>query len=784
MKDITILFIMISAIISTNNIAINAEQIALNNWQIHTTMHNSLCAVADNNNKIWIGTSGGIVVYANDNDTNPILLNAGNKLLTPTIITMISVGEYVIAGSKEGIIEKININTFDCQHITSIKDHNFNNPQINDFAMLNEDSLLIAGNFGMAILDIKRNIFVRTIYTLGNYPPNTSVNNIVINNDTIYVSTSTGIAFIHKNNQINNPANWNNILYNATYQQAKIIMYNGNIFANLNSSIRRLVNNKFEVFIVPPNVEHNLLFNDIAVYDNKIFVMDEVYIIPVTNIDEPEPTMNNAIYGSGISWAIRNNGFVVIDNDNIETKIIVLHKTLGAVFIKESAFQQPDSVIIKTPNTPFNNNFASITLDKNGILYAVSDNSQKKMLGGNFIMVFDGSNWIKYNPETIDTNATGNFNYITTSPDNKIYATSWGDGMTIINNNSNNINEINTEIIYNNKNSAIWGVADGNYVPCGDVRFDKNNNAWVAIHGATSSGPMLVMFDKSGNSYPFSYSSGNRSVFNMCIDGNNTKWVAGHNDFSVGLYYFNEGNDINNTANHKWGNITTSRYQNLINNYYYACIYDKYTNTIWLGTNNGLSIINNPNAILNSTNPNFIIIKNKLLENQFINDIYIDPIGNKWIATQRGLWVVSMDGTELLAHFNSNNTPLFTNDILTITINNDNGLAYIGTPNGLFIAQSNIVLPITDYDIKIYPQPFNIRKHSNVIIDGLTSQSDVRIVTADGTLIKRLITSSRQVVWDGTDENNNLVVPGIYIILCNSEISNSGSAGKIVVVDY
>ena len=755
-------------------VVLNAQNIFLNDWKIHTTMHNSLCAISDAQNNIWVGSVGGIIIYHYDGTETS--LNAGNKLLAPTVTTMISISkDYIMAGTESGVLELINIHTLECEHITAIKDYGFSDSRINDFCLLDDNTLLIAGNFGMAEFNLDKKIFTKSIYTIGDYSKNTSINNIILHNDSIYVSTSTGIAFTSIYNQINVPTNWKTLRYGSSlnYQNAKIIICNSTIFVNLHNNIYRLVNNIFEIYLAP--LYDNYFFTDICISENKLVITDIFQVITIDDIEKPEKAK-----GVFTNWSSQNNGIAVLNNDNIEIKFVLLLQKLGCEFIK--ADLKKDSTGIKTPNTPLSSYFGGLSIDKNGILYAVTDNSQIISTWGPF-MSFNDKKWTNFSRTLSSFQYDGLYADIKISPDNKVYAAAWGGGLCVM-------NEANDVIYYDEKNSALYGTSTnppGEHVVCGTTCFDKNGNAWVVNYGGSAVGPMVVMFDQEGNSYGFvsPFNGGRRTVFNMAIDANNTKWIAGHKNGNDGVFYFNEKNTIEDKNDDIWGNITTSSHPDLLTNYFFSCTFDKFTNTIWLGSTNGLSVIVNPNAILtNLSKPNIEVRKNKLLEGQSVSDIFVDPTGNKWIATKNGIWVLSIDGTELLAHFTTANTPLLDNNIQAITINPNNGLVYIGTPRGLFVAQGNILMPQDKYDIKTYPQPYNIRKHSGLIIDGLTPESDIRIVTADGILIRRLITSSKRATWDGRDDNGNLVSPGIYLVLSNSQISNSGGAAKIIVVDY
>ena len=53
------------------------------------------------------------------------------------------------------------------------------------------------------------------------------------------------------------------------------------------------------------------------------------------------------------------------------------------------------------------------------------------------------------------------------------------------------------------------------------------------------------------------------------------------------------------------------------------------------------------------------------------------------------MFLLSEDGTEEILHFTKNNSPLFSDNIVDIVINPENGEVFIGTENGLISYRSN-----------------------------------------------------------------------------------------------
>ncbi|MDR0926743.1 MAG: hypothetical protein LBO69_03120 [Ignavibacteria bacterium] len=745
----------------------SAQAIRLNDWQIHNTMHNSLSATTDGAGRVWVASQGGIAIYSDYADTLPQMLTA-NTLLSPSIAVLkhIPNTSIMIAGSVSGVIEFIDDESFAITHYTAIRDYNFTDPSINDIYLWNGKAL-IAGNFGIAEFDLQKNIFTNTIQTIGDFPRNTPVNNIEIDGNTIYVATPLGIAKASLTSSINVPSNWTTYLYKTddgytiSEATAKIVLLNGRLFVNLVSAIYELDGSNLVKYMNKPN-SYEIL--DIVIYRDKLCLILPFQVLYMNNISDT--TSFTFIH---TQWETTINGFVDIHNSIAD--FVVLYKQLGCAFVKDDY-----TFKLKVPNTPVGDAFMNFCLDNNGVLYATPDNSQDNRTGSS-VMRFDGSQWKNYTTTLSDFPSDASFKSVVISPDNRVFASSWGDGLYIIDERS----EPPIYTHYNHTNSPVWGVnTDGTYEVVGQCCFDSKGRAWFPTYG--SSRNQLVALNADGSFVEYSnIAVAGISGYNLTIDANNTKWLCAQKYGSFGIYYFNERNTLEDKSDDVSGNINTGRYPNLMANYYYCCKYDPYINVVLIGTPAGLAIINNPNAAIG--NGNLLITKNKLLDGQVINDIFIDATGKKWIATNNGIWVLSVDCSELIAQFTTDNTPLYDNEVQAITISPKDGTVYIGTRRGLFIANGTEMMPQASYSITTYPQPFDLRKHTEIVIDGLTADSEIRIVTADGLLVRNLRTDSKKAVWDGKDNSGNKVNVGVYVVLSNSVVANASGAGKIVVVE-
>lgn len=61
-----------------------------------------------------------------------------------------------------------------------------------------------------------------------------------------------------------------------------------------------------------------------------------------------------------------------------------------------------------------------------------------------------------------------------------------------------------------------------------------------------------------------------------------------------------------------------------------------------------------------------------MLESESVTAIAVDGANRKWLGTDRaGVFLMSADGTEEIHHFTEDNSPLFSNSITSIVINDD-----------------------------------------------------------------------------------------------------------------
>lgn len=748
-------FLRLVLFLSSICFAYSQNQFRLDGWESYTSLMNVKQSAVDSKSRIWAATDGGLFVWDRINNETDYFRNINALLsLEATTISYDPVNKKMIVGCYDGMLEILDEN-FNITHITSIRDKKFANSEINQISVKN-DLAFIAGGFGVTVFDLKKNIFLYTIERIADLRKNEPVKCLIFHENKIIALTNDAIAIADYNSTLQVPDSW--------------------------KLIKKTDSNK----VISKIIDYCVLNNDIYILSEKrlLKLVDTiaVQLDTVRNNTSSISNFNNQIIIGGAfgAYYYSNNLPFVSDRPinrftkNNEDELILNLLDGGIVVVKNDLSTQA-----YTPNSPLSNRFSSIGVNSaDGTVWGVSAEVSKPEAGKG-IYALRNNKWFNINTNTSKDIVNNLYYNIKISPDGYAYISNWGDGVAVINFESNSDN-LNIKK-YNYKNAPFFGENGAEWNLVGETEFAPDGTAWMVNWGNNSEGPILVSLDKKSEfkTYNNCKISNERRLLGLAIDNSGTKWIASYPGVGVGLFYFNE-RGTETSADDKCGLISSSTHSGLLENSA-NCIASDKSGYVWIGTGSGLSVIINPSAIL--YNGNLIVRSVKLLAGQRINDILVDAVGNKWIATNTGVWVINVDGSELIYNITKDNSPLPTNEILSLAQNNNDGTIYFGTTSGLFSANSLSVLPKESYDIVCYPQPFKIGKDKELVIDGLAQGADVRIVTIDGQLVKSIQTQSRKVVWDGRKSDGSYAGSGVYLIVSKSILTDSDAVAKILLIN-
>jgi len=171
---------------------------------------------------------------------------------------------------------------------------------------------------------------------------------------------------------------------------------------------------------------------------------------------------------------------------------------------------------------------------------------------------------------------------------------------------------------------------------------------------------------------------------------------------------------------------------------------------------------------------------------QTINSIAVDPINQKWFGTEKGVFLMSPDGTNLIANYTASNSPLPSDNIKDIAIDKNSGIIYVSTDFGITAISTLFIEPNKDFsELFVYPNPISLSSDSDVsiIIEGLIEDSEIKILDISGNLINEFRSiGGKSATWNCKNFNGDLISSGVYIIVAfDSDVNEIGHA-KLAVL--
>ncbi len=719
------------------------------NWQNYSDMKNVHDFIFAGNS-IWAASDGGAFEYDFSQDTYNTFGKAEGLFGTDLNAIGIDKQNKVWFGSKSGMIDIYNINTKKFSYIIDIFNSDKTNKGINYF-FIKGDTVFIATDYGISLVSSANFFFYDSYFKLGSFPSNQKVNKTFYF-DRVYAITDLGIA-VQKQNAVNlsSPESWD-VFTNSSIGVTKVndlVRFNNEIIIATDKGLYKFnsSNQTWERFISA----FTSPATDIEVYQDRLFILEiaNVYLFQNNNFTQyfsSTPPLRKIAYSQQHNLALSTNYGIVLFNN----KILL-------------------------PDGPFANQFANMTVDNGGNLWVATGKDGT----GKGIMKFDKNNWSFFNRVNFPILKTNDYYTIYAGNDNRIYSGNWGAGFVRIND--------STIHRFDVANTPMVGVPiDTNFLVITGLANDSRNNLWILNHWAGDGNPLAVLTPDS-SWYLFKVPAGQgriiNKLYNLIIDQYDTKWYFSLDAGSLkGLFYFNENKTLNNTADDKSGLLTES---NGLNSTDISDIKVDKRGDIWVGGNRGVNIISNTSTIVNLTNPQLRITSVFSLRQQSVKAIAVDPLNQKWIATAEGLLLVNSDGSRVLATLNSKNSPLLDDRIESLTIDEKTGKVYVGTILGLNVFETPAIKPKEKFDgLFIYPNPFVITDGSQLVtIDGLVKDSEIKIISASGNLIRKLETPGGRVAyWDGKDDDRNLVSSGIYLVVASDRDANNVEVGKIAVI--
>lgn len=746
---------------------------SIGDWEIFSSYSTINSVSFDNVDTYYVLTKGGLFLVEDDIIISRFTTIDGMHRLDAIESIFDELNNRLIIAYTDGVIDIFNVDNQSFEKIDDIARVNeFTSKMINHFEFQNNE-LVVATDFGVVVFDRNQLYVTNSYLNIGEFPRGSTVYDVTFYDDSIFVATSQGIASALSSSNLVDANEWNTkkLSESNNLKVTEVEESNTFLLAISDDSLYSWNNGAWKVLDNQPLNNPSILES----YGDEILIGNKNKIQSISE--------NNEI-----------TDIFVSDKENITT-IKSINSDLLIGTRENGLIELTSSSQIFKPSGPYLNFFSEIEY-KDGILLASSTSQFPQSDPFNSIRGYyiynDG--WENYNRNTNTTLDEFSYAmaYTIDITDDDYFIGSWGDGIAIH-------SRLNNEIrVFDTTNSDFTGIsANSSYVVISGVDTDSFNNTWAISF--LSDLPLNVYSKESDEWTHFSSLPINNDelYFRLFVDSKNKLWIPliDVSNNGKGLLIIDTGQDVFDESDDTYRKLTLSVDEgNLPDNNVIAIAEDK-NGEIWIGTERGLARFIFPDFIVSTNNPSeytaqWLINADTSATSRFllrdinVSSIAVNSANQKWVGSvNQGIWLLNEDGSEIIARFTAENSPLISNNIEDITIDNERGVVYISTDLGLISLVETAKKPVnTLRDLKVYPNPFVYSKHDEVIIDDLSDQTTIKIVGADGSVFNSFQTKGGRHSWDGLDEYGKELSSGVYFVVAIADNGSEKGIGKIVII--
>jgi len=766
-------------------LTIQAQLKPIGSWTDHLPLKKGT-SIASDGKLIYAGTETGVFTYNTED-------NSINKFTKVNLLNDVSVAKLSYSNEYGTLIivyDNANIDLIRDGAITNIPFIKLSNEEkvINEIKIIGELAYLSMA-YGITVVNLVRQEIVDT-YKFG--PNGTAINVNAVDRlaNTIYAATNSGIRSANITSNLLDFNSWstlsskNTAIISATWESHESINF---VFqeGSAKDSILSFDGTTFTTNTALAGFDYINLSETVS---------DQFILTTKTNtirFDKDGGTTFSFNRGGSNSRgsAIANNRLFEIN---------------GFTPLTELSLTDGSTILGIKPNGPLTAEV--FDMDAKGGNLWIANGATNGTYNNQFDLAklshFDGSSWRGYqHGANQGLNDIFDVISVTINPENtdQVYFGSWGRGLAEFNGTlpfkiyqdsntlyTNNFNQTTPAI----QRREAWKPAL--WIGTGESAFDKDGNLWMT-NTYQKNGLFVRLADGSWFSYNLGplYSSDETAMYDIEIDDNGYKWIAMAKDNDIIVY--DDRGTIKDISDDRYIRLTRTQGLGSIPGARGIKIEKDKNGLIWIGTSDGIAVHFNPSGVFDGDFDFDRVIffdgenNEVVLQNSIVTEIAIDGFNRKWIGTENsGIILLSEDGKETILEFNINNSPLLSNSISAISIDDVTGEVYIATSKGLVSYRGEAVKGAeTLSNISIYPNPVRPEYSGNIAINGLLDNTTVKITDIHGTLISEIKSQGGQVLWNGTNFKGRRASTGVYLVFLSVEDENlklQTEVGKILFV--
>lgn len=652
------------------------------------------------------------------------------------------------------------------------------------------------------------------------------INSVLVHDEYAYLSTAFGIVVINMAKKeikdtyklslnITSCAIQNGNIYASTTNKAEVS--SGIIYASLKENLLDKANWKPYGL---SNLSDSHTISAIASFKNTLFYLVSQQGIFYENNGELSRIINSStlkymkVIGEKLACIDNSRVFIVSDTQKFDQINLSINdistyqadkywiaegsKGLRSIQRKGSnSFEALNEPIIL--DGPYSNSAFDIVC-KNDKVYMIIGGKDllngKRFDKGGYILTYDYDKWSFIDPKeaqkklNLPRNPRDYTSIAVTTDDSNdeiVYASSMGDGVIQYKN--------GTPVQSYNEKNAFKETAGGygsGYCYIDGLAFDKNGNLWMTSSEVNHA---VLVLDKAGAWHRLDIEQlrGVYTINDILITSTNDKWTYVPRN-TPKLVMIPNSESLDEVSSYEFTTLIDTDGKELTPSNY-TCVAEDKDGYIWVGTNRGAVYFTKPRissaedkAATRCTRVKYTNEETGnlayFLDNVVVTTLKVDAGNRKWIGTKgNGVYVLDNDNETIVYQFNTTNSPLLSDNIYDIEINDKTGEVFIGTDKGLNSYQGEASEGKSDYsEIYAYPNPVRPEHMDKVTIVGLMDNSNVKITDLNGNIIYQTKSLGGQAIWNCRNANGSRVATGVYLVLASTEEASESVVTKIIVV--
>ena len=765
-------------------------------WQSYFSYAN--CFDLEETDTQWIGATSVGLIRVQKADFSTSTFTTTDGLSDFGISAVLGDGDRIFIGYTNGNIDILqngtvsNINDLKLKSLSGSK-------QINHFLKIN-DLLYCATDFGILVINQNKQEVVSTYY-IGDNASNLQVNQLASDGTYLYAATTEGVLRASLSaSDIHVYTAWSQYSPdNTTY--ASVAVFGEKVMAvkgetDSDATLLQLTD------AGATTVTSVTDFQSINTDADQLWVIGKSAVLKFNSNLSKTLTINNPMVNETALTA--NFTSATSDGD----KIWLSDGSNGVLQWDNGVWQQ------FLPQGPVNNYAYHIAFYNNNLWVVPGgmNSAWNNLYRWAAVSVLTSTGWQQLTRiNTPELDASFDMMSVSFSPTDptKIYANSWGSGVFEIEMEDGNAAIANHFFTPENGLVNITGDTR-NYVRVACSVVDENNVLWMTNSEVENA--IVAYFPEEDKWQRYSYGaiSENQGLTPLINTSWGDKWLSIRKGSYTGLFVWNDNDTPEDQTDDYYKSAVPTSVdddprnlgqfllidgdgEEVTDNVY--AIAEDLDREIWLGTDKGVLVNYQPYTLLtDDSTPTFSRIKiartdgsglaDYLLGEETVTCIAVDPGNRKWIGTSgSGVYLVSEDGTEEINAFSTSNSPLPSDYINAITIDENTGEVFFATSEGIVSYQGQATKGEDSFsEMYVYPNPVRPDFEGDITITGLMTDTNVKITDTAGRLVYETTSVGGQAFWDGRNLWGKKVKTGVYLIFVATADGSVSDVTKVAIV--